>query len=133
MRLIYETKNGKMYNDKAESFLQEYIDKGYRYSFSNDTGLMLEAPVGQTFSRVTLEKVEAKVATKVKIPIIGIGAGGNCDGQVLVIHDLLGITKDFNPRFLRRYLNLFDDIKGAVEQYVTDVKSQDFPNEKEQY
>lgn len=86
---------------------------------------------------IVLEKIPAKLAKEVseslEIPTIGIGAGVNCDGQVLVIHDLLGITKDFHPRFLRRYLNLFDEIKGAIEQYVTDVKSQDFPNEKEQY
>lgn len=86
---------------------------------------------------IVLEKIPAKLAKVVseslEIPTIGIGAGVNCDGQVLVIHDLLGITKDFHPRFLRRYLNLFDEIKGAIEQYVDDVKSQDFPNEKEQY
>lgn len=86
---------------------------------------------------IVLEKIPAKLAEMVShsllIPTIGIGAGGDCDGQVLVIHDLLGITQDFNPRFLRRYLNLYDDIKGAVEQYVADVKSRDFPNEKEQY
>jgi 3-methyl-2-oxobutanoate hydroxymethyltransferase len=69
----------------------------------------------------------------VKIPVIGIGAGSDVDGQVLVSHDLLGINKDFSPKFLRRYLNLFDEIKGAVEQYVADVKAIDFPNEKEQY
>jgi len=86
---------------------------------------------------IVLEKIPAKLAKevsgKVKIPIIGIGAGPDVDGQVLVTHDLLGITKDFHPRFLRRYLNLFEDIKGAVEHYIKDVKSTDFPNEKEQY
>ena len=75
----------------------------------------------------------AKVAKKVKIPVIGIGAGNKVDGQVLVIHDMLGMTKEFNPRFLRRYLSLFDEITGAVQSYVSDVKSTDFPNEKEQY
>jgi 3-methyl-2-oxobutanoate hydroxymethyltransferase len=64
---------------------------------------------------------------------MGIGAGSGVDGQVLVVHDMLGITKQFNPRFLRRYLNLYDEIKGAVQQYITDVKSVDFPNEKEKY
>jgi 3-methyl-2-oxobutanoate hydroxymethyltransferase len=68
-----------------------------------------------------------------KIPVIGIGAGGGVDGQVLVIHDMLGISQSFSPRFLRRYLNLAEEIKGAVGHYVQDVKSQDFPNEKEQY
>ena len=67
------------------------------------------------------------------IPIIGIGAGVDVDGQVLVLHDMIGMTHKFNPRFLRRYLNLFEDITGAVKNYVSDVKSKDFPNEKEQY
>ncbi len=86
---------------------------------------------------LVLEKVPAKLAQKVAesvtIPVIGIGAGNKVDGQVLVLHDMLGMTHEFNPRFLRRYLNLYDDIKGAVKNYITDVKSMDFPNEKEQY
>jgi len=86
---------------------------------------------------IVLEKIPAvlakKVAETVNIPIIGIGAGAHVDGQVLVLHDMLGITKDFKPRFLRRYLNLFDDIKGAVNGYIEDVKTVDFPNNKEQY
>jgi 3-methyl-2-oxobutanoate hydroxymethyltransferase len=86
---------------------------------------------------LVLEKVPAKLAQKVaesiSIPVIGIGAGNGADGQVLVLHDMLGMNHEFNPRFLRRYLNLADDIKGAVQSYVTDVKSSDFPNEKEQY
>ena len=86
---------------------------------------------------VVLEKIPAKlgkvVSESLTIPTIGIGAGPHCDGQVLVSHDLLGITKDFHPRFLRRYLELFDTIKGAVEHYIADVKSVDFPGEKEQY
>jgi 3-methyl-2-oxobutanoate hydroxymethyltransferase len=86
---------------------------------------------------VVLEKIPAKLATEVSqsisIPTIGIGAGGGCDGQVLVLHDVLGLTKDFQPRFLRRYLNLFDEVKGAISHYVSDVKAKDFPNEKEQY
>jgi 3-methyl-2-oxobutanoate hydroxymethyltransferase len=86
---------------------------------------------------LVLEKIPSKLAKQVtelvKIPVIGIGAGSDVDGQVLVSHDLLGINKDFSPKFLRRYLNLFDEIKGAVEQYIADVKSVDFPNEKEQY
>ncbi|MOA55707.1 3-methyl-2-oxobutanoate hydroxymethyltransferase [compost metagenome] len=69
----------------------------------------------------------------VKIPTIGIGAGPDVDGQVLVVNDMLGITKGFRPRFLRQYLNLFEEITGAVKQYITDVKGQDFPNKKEQY
>jgi len=86
---------------------------------------------------VVLEKIPAKLAKRVskaiKIPTIGIGAGPDCDGQVLVLHDVLGITKDFNPRFLRRYLNLYDEIHKAVGSYVKDVKSGNFPSEKEQY
>ncbi|MDQ2177632.1 3-methyl-2-oxobutanoate hydroxymethyltransferase [Marinifilum sp. D714] len=86
---------------------------------------------------IVLEKVPAtlakKVAESVSIPIIGIGAGNGVDGQVLVIHDMLGITQEFSPRFLRRYHNLFAEIKGAVETYIGDVKSIDFPNEREQY
>lgn len=86
---------------------------------------------------LVLEKIPAALAKKVSesidIPVIGIGAGPHVDGQVLVMHDMLGITQEFKPRFLRRYLNLYDDIKGAVEGYVKDVKDNDFPNEKEQY
>lgn len=86
---------------------------------------------------LVLEKIPAKLAREVssglRIPTIGIGAGGGTDGQVLVLHDMLGINKDFNPRFLRRYLNLFDDIKDAAERYINDVKTRDFPNEQEQY
>jgi 3-methyl-2-oxobutanoate hydroxymethyltransferase len=74
-----------------------------------------------------------KVAESINIPVIGIGAGAGVDGQVLVLHDMLGMTHEFNPRFLRRYLSLFDEITGAVQSYVADVKSTDFPNEKEQY
>ncbi len=68
-----------------------------------------------------------------KIPIIGIGAGPKTDGQVLVLHDMLGITTEFSPRFLRRYHNLHDEIKGAVQNYINDVRTLQFPNEKEQY
>ena len=84
-----------------------------------------------------LEKIPAalaeRVTKEVSMPIIGIGAGGGCDGQVLVIHDMLGINKGFSPRFLRRYADLHSVMTGAVEQYVKDVKDCDFPNEKEQY
>jgi len=86
---------------------------------------------------IVLEKIPAslgkQVAEAVKIPVIGIGAGMHVDGQVLVMHDMLGITKDFSPRFLRRYLNLYDDIKDATARFIKDVKDKDFPNEKEQY
>ncbi|MCX6252429.1 MAG: 3-methyl-2-oxobutanoate hydroxymethyltransferase [Bacteroidetes bacterium] len=86
---------------------------------------------------IVLEKIPAKLAERVtrevKIPIIGIGAGKEVDGQVLVIHDMLGITQEFSPRFLRRYHNLSEEIKGSVTAYINDVKSLDFPNEREQY
>ena len=86
---------------------------------------------------LVLEKVPAalakKVASSISIPVIGIGAGADVDGQVLVLHDMLGMNHDFNPRFLRRYLNLHDEITQAVSKYISDVKSSDFPNEKEQY
>jgi 3-methyl-2-oxobutanoate hydroxymethyltransferase len=86
---------------------------------------------------LVLEKIPASLAQEVaknlSIPVIGIGAGSGVDGQVLVLHDMIGLTKEFNPRFLRRYLNLYSEIKGAVEHYIEDVKSSDFPNENEQY
>ena len=86
---------------------------------------------------LVLEKIPAKLAAEVAkelaIPVIGIGAGGGVDGQVLVFHDMVGLNNEFNPRFLRRYLNLYDDIKGAVGSYIKDVKSKDFPNTTEQY
>ena len=88
------------------------------------------------FSMV-LEKIPARlgaqVAQEVKIPIIGIGAGRYVDGQVLVLHDMLGITQDFSPRFLRRYHNLYQEITKAVNNYMTDIKNLEFPNDKEQY
>ena len=84
-----------------------------------------------------LEKIPAALAERVskelKVPTIGIGAGGGVDGQVLVIHDMLGISNDFSPRFLRRYADLHGVMSEAVGNYVSDVKSCDFPNEKEQY
>jgi 3-methyl-2-oxobutanoate hydroxymethyltransferase len=86
---------------------------------------------------VVLEKIPARLAGEVtdslKIPVIGIGAGARTDGQVLVLHDMLGITQEFSPRFLRRYHNLYAEIKGAVQGYINDVRSGDFPNDKEQY
>lgn len=86
---------------------------------------------------LVLEKIPAELATKVaktiSIPVIGIGAGGGVDGQVLVVHDMLGMTHEFSPRFLRRYLNLYESMGNAFKQYIADVKSRDFPNDKEQY
>ncbi|BDX38443.1 3-methyl-2-oxobutanoate hydroxymethyltransferase [Tenuifilaceae bacterium CYCD] len=86
---------------------------------------------------IVLEKIPAKlgaqVASELKIPVIGIGAGHGVDGQVLVTHDMLGITQEFSPRFLRRYHNLFAEMTGSFQAYIKDVKSKDFPNEREQY
>jgi 3-methyl-2-oxobutanoate hydroxymethyltransferase len=86
---------------------------------------------------LVVEKVPAhlaeQVAKSISIPVIGIGAGGGVDGQVLVIHDMLGMNNEFSPRFLRRYMNLYQEMTSAIGKYVTDVKSSDFPNEKEQY
>ena len=86
---------------------------------------------------IVLEKIPAKlaatVAKEVKIPIIGIGAGNGVDGQVLVSHDMLGINNDFNPRFLRKYHNLYEEMLSSFQKYIKDVRSKDFPNEKEQY
>lgn len=86
---------------------------------------------------VVLEKIPAELAAQVtselKIPVIGIGAGGACDGQVLVVADMLGMSKDFSPKFLRRYADLNSIMLEAIGNYITDVKSGDFPNEDEQY
>lgn len=86
---------------------------------------------------IVLEKIPAKLAAKVtaelSIPTIGIGAGIDCDGQVLVVHDMLGMNKGFNPRFLRRYADIHSIMTGAVQQYIKDVKDKDFPNQDEQY
>jgi len=86
---------------------------------------------------IVLEKIPAALAKEVTksltIPTIGIGAGNDCDGQVLVMHDLLGINTEFKPRFLRQYLNMNEQVTGAIQQYIKDVKSRDFPNENEQY
>ena len=86
---------------------------------------------------IVLEKITAELAKQVSesvnIPTIGIGAGGECDGQVLVLHDMLGITTDFSPRFLRRYLNLEEQIEDALKQFCEDVRSKEFPNKDESY
>ena len=86
---------------------------------------------------LVLEKIPASLAKKVaqnlRIPVIGIGAGAGVDGQVLVVHDMLGLNNEFSPRFLRRYLNLFEQINGAVGRYIADVKNGEFPSKNEQY
>jgi 3-methyl-2-oxobutanoate hydroxymethyltransferase len=86
---------------------------------------------------IVLEKIPAKlakiVADELHIPVIGIGAGSGVDGQVLVLHDMLGMTHEFNPRFLRRYMSLFESMTNAIGQYISDIKSSEFPNNEEQY
>ena len=86
---------------------------------------------------IVLEKIPAelakKVATQLQIPVIGIGAGSGVDGQVLVLHDMLGMTYEFNPRFLRRYMNLFESMTNAIGKYISDIKTCEFPNDEEQY
>ncbi|HYK47992.1 MAG TPA: 3-methyl-2-oxobutanoate hydroxymethyltransferase, partial [Parafilimonas sp.] len=86
---------------------------------------------------VVLEKIPAQLAKEVteslSIPTIGIGAGKYCDGQVLVMHDMLGINTEFKPRFLRQYLNIYEQVTEAVHRYVSDVKSKDFPTDRESY
>ena len=86
---------------------------------------------------LVLEKIPAtlakKVAESINIPVIGIGAGGGVDGQVLVLHDMIGMTQEFHPRFLRRYMNLYEEMTTAISEYVFDVKTSEFPNENEQY
>ena len=86
---------------------------------------------------IVLEKIPAslaqKVAESISIPVLGIGAGGGVDGQVLVLHDMLGMTQEFHPRFLRRYMSLHEEMTTAISEYVSDVKTSEFPNENEQY
>ena len=86
---------------------------------------------------LVLEKIPAslakKVAESIRIPVIGIGAGGDVDGQVLVLHDMIGMTHEFHPRFLRRYMSLYEEMTTAISEYVSDVKTSEFPNKNEQY
>ncbi len=109
---------------KKEKEAQKLIEDAYTLEETGCFAIVLEKIPSTLSSQVT---------KNIKIPTIGIGAGPSTDGQVLVIHDLLGITQEFSPRFLRRYHNLFTEIKGAVRNYINDVRSNDFPNEKESY
>lgn len=99
----------------------------------NDANLLENAGCFALVAEKIPAKLGGELSAQTKIPIIGIGAGSGVDGQVLVLHDMLGITHEFSPRFLRRYLSLFDDISNAVQSYIGDVKSGDFPSENEQY
>jgi len=117
----------------------EKADITWRYENSEAEQLVEDAKrleEAGCFSLV-LEKIPAELAERVtaelSIPTIGIGAGARCDGQVLVTHDMLGLNKEFKPRFLRRYADMHTDMTDAVQRYISDVKSGDFPNEDEQY
>ncbi len=118
---------------KFGTYVVRATDKGEADKLKADALVLAKAGC---FALV-LEKIPAKLAGEVtktiSIPTIGIGAGSGVDGQVLVLHDMLGITQEFSPRFLRRYHNLQMEIKGAVQNYIDDVRSKQFPNEKEQY
>jgi 3-methyl-2-oxobutanoate hydroxymethyltransferase len=118
---------------KFGTYVVRATDEAEAQNLIEDAHLLEEAGC---FALV-LEKIPAKLGGRVtqdlKIPTIGIGAGHDVDGQVLVLHDMLGITQKFSPRFLRRYHNLYEEIKGSVNAYIDDVKTQDFPNEREQY
>ena len=119
--------------NKFGTYVVRATEEGEAEKLRSDALLLQEAGC----FAVVLEKIPAALAKKVSeslsIPTIGIGAGGYCDGQVLVMHDMLGINTDFKPRFLRRYLNLDEQITGAIKQYIADVKDRDFPNESESY
>jgi 3-methyl-2-oxobutanoate hydroxymethyltransferase len=119
--------------NKFGSYSVRAQDQNEADKLVNDAHLLEEAGC----FAIVLEKIPAKLAKKVAseltIPVIGIGAGGDVDGQVLVIHDMLGLTQDFSPRFLRRYANLQGIMNDAISHYVSDVKTGNFPNEKEQY
>lgn len=119
--------------NKFGTYTVRATDEAEAHKLLNDARLLQEAGC----FAIVLEKIPAllakQVAESLRIPTIGIGAGKYVDGQVLVMHDMLGINKDFKPRFLRRYLNLYDEIYKASQQYIHDVKAKDFPNDSEQY
>jgi 3-methyl-2-oxobutanoate hydroxymethyltransferase len=119
--------------NKFGTYAVRATDDAEAQKLLNDARLLQEAGC----FAIVLEKIPAvlakKVAESIRIPIIGIGAGKYVDGQVLVMHDMLGINKDFKPRFLRRYLNLYEEIYKASQAYIHDVKAKDFPNDNEQY
>jgi 3-methyl-2-oxobutanoate hydroxymethyltransferase len=119
--------------NKFGTYVVRATDEAEAEKLKRDAGLLENAGC----FAIVLEKIPAMLAKEVtaslKIPTIGIGAGPHVDGQVLVLHDMLGINLKFSPRFLRRYHNLNEEIKGSVHSYINDVKTQDFPNEREQY
>ncbi len=119
--------------NKFGSYVVRATDKPEADKLKRDALLLQEAGA----FAIVLEKIPAELAREVSeslsIPTIGIGGGRHCDGQVLVMHDMLGINTEFRPRFLRQYLNLGEQITGAIQRYIGDVKSGDFPNDSEQY
>ena len=119
--------------NKFGTYIVRATEEAEAEKLKRDAGVLEEAGC----FAIVLEKIPAKLGKEVtgmiRIPTIGIGAGPHVDGQVLVLHDMLGINQKFSPRFLRRYHNLNEEIKGSVQAYIDDVKSVDFPNEREQY
>jgi 3-methyl-2-oxobutanoate hydroxymethyltransferase len=119
--------------NKFGTYVVRATDEAEAEKLKRDAGLLENAGC----FAIVLEKIPAMLAKEVtdsvRIPTIGIGAGPHVDGQVLVLHDMLGINLKFSPRFLRRYHNLNEEVTGAVQSYISDVKTQDFPNEREQY
>jgi len=119
--------------NKFGTYVVRATEEAEAEKLKHDAGILEEAGC----FAIVLEKIPAKLGKEVtgmiRIPTIGIGAGPHVDGQVLVLHDMLGINQKFSPRFLRRYHNLNEEIKGSVQAYIDDVKSVDFPNEREQY
>ncbi|MEJ7683274.1 MAG: 3-methyl-2-oxobutanoate hydroxymethyltransferase [Segetibacter sp.] len=118
---------------KFGTYVVRAKDESEANKLRNDAMILQEAGC----FAVVLEKIPAalakEVSEKLTIPTIGIGAGMHCNGQVLVMHDMLGINTEFKPRFLRSYLNMAEQVTSAVEQYIADVKNKEFPNESEQY
>lgn len=118
---------------KFGTYVVRATDENEASKLLEDAHLLEEAGCFAIVLEKIPAKLGAKVASELRIPIIGIGAGKDVDGQVLVLHDMLGITSKFSPRFLRRYHNLSEEIIGSVAKYINDIKSLDFPNEREQY
>ena len=119
--------------DEAKKDINAIIANKEKPSFENTIVALENAGCFALVLEKIPAELGAKVASRLKIPVIGIGAGNGVDGQVLVLHDMLGLTQEFSPRFLRRYHNLHDEMLGAVRNYISDIKSKDFPNEREQY
>lgn len=119
--------------NKFGTYVVRATDKDEANKLLNDAQLLEKAGCFALVLEKIPAKLGAQVANHLKIPVIGIGAGRNVDGQVLVLHDMLGINVEFSPRFLRRYNNIYESAKNSVTNYIKDVKAKEFPNENEQY